>query len=194
MRGRELRALGARGGHPLAVCLDGALDDEARRALFDAAVAERKYFVEASTGGADDHRRALVHYTTVDEADPVVALAGALAAEAATLLRVALDTVARVERQLTVHLDGCFYRRHCDNQGEEAARRALAYVYYFHGPRRWTGGELVLEGDAPLVVAPEDNRLVMFDASVLHEVRRVEAATPLAFDEGRFTINGWLWR
>jgi Rps23 Pro-64 3,4-dihydroxylase Tpa1-like proline 4-hydroxylase len=190
----ELEAIGARAGRPLAVCVDHALSDSERAALLSAAVSERRYFVEASTGGADEHRRALVHYTTVDEADPVVALAKTVALDAAKVLGVDLGAVARVERQLTVHLDGCFYRAHRDNQGEEASRRALAYVYYFHGPRRWSGGELVLAGDEPLVVVPADNRMVMFDASVLHEVRPVEAPSPLAFHEGRFTVNGWVWR
>jgi Rps23 Pro-64 3,4-dihydroxylase Tpa1-like proline 4-hydroxylase len=190
----ELEALGTRAGRPLAVRVDDALTGSERAALLSAAVSERKYFVEASTGGADDHRRALVHYTTVDEAEPVLVLARTLALDAAKVLGVDLGAVARVERQLTVHLDGCYYRAHRDNQGEEASRRALAYVYYFHGPRRWSGGKLVLEGDAPLVVTPDDNRLVMFDASVLHEVKPVDAAPPLAFHEGRFTINGWVWR
>lgn len=189
-----LEAIGSRSGLPLAARLDGVLDPPARDALLRAAVAERKYFVEASTGGSDEHRRALVHYTTVDEADPVVDLVRGLALEVGALLGVSLEKVARVERQLTLHLDGGFYRAHRDNQGEEAARRALAYVYYFHGPKRWSGGELVLEGDRPCVLEPDDDRLVLFDASVLHEVRPIVAETPLAFHEGRFTVNGWIWR
>lgn len=165
-----------------------------RNALFRAAVAERKYFVEASTGGADDHRRAFVHYTTVDEADELVARVREVAPEVALGLGVELPRVARIERQLTIHLDGGFYRPHRDNQGLEASSRALSYVYFFHGIQRWKGGELVLEEGEPVVIDPEDNSLVFFDSSLLHQVRPLVASMPLAFEEGRFTINGWVWR
>lgn len=180
-------------GRRVAARVRGVLSGEERRALFCATLAERRYFVEASTGGAEDYRQAFVHYTTVDEADGVVACARRLGAEVAAGLGLAPPT-GRVERQLTVHLDGGFYRLHRDDQGEEASRRLLSYVYYFHGPRRWRGGELVLVGAPPCVVQPEDDTLVMFPSSHEHEVLRLEAAPPLSFEEGRFTVNGWLWR
>jgi SM-20-related protein len=177
----------------------GPLSAKEHRALFRAAVAERKYFVQASTGGAEDYREAQVHYTCVDEADVLVAKVRALGPSIAAGLGVALENVTRVERQLTVHLDGGFYRPHRDNQGEEAARRALTFVYYFRAPRArgpspFSGGELVIEDGERCLVAPEDNTLVLFDAGLLHEVQPVTSPRPLAFEEGRFTINGWLWR
>ncbi len=165
-----------------------------RDALLRAAVAEAPWFVEASTGGGDDHRRAHVHYTTVDEALPVVERVRALGPEAARGLGLDLPAVARIERQLTVHHDGDFYRAHRDNQGEEAARRVLTYVYFFHAPRRWTGGELVIHRNGAHRIEPIDNSVVLFDAGLLHEVLPLVSPTPLAFAEGRFTINGWLWR
>jgi SM-20-related protein len=184
----------AHGEAPLVARVANLLETHERNALFRAAVAERRYFVEASTGGADGHREALVHYTSVDEAEPVLERVRALAVRIAAALGVELPGVRRIERQLTVHLDGGFYRRHRDDQGEEASRRALSYVYYFHGRRRWRGGELAFEGEPPLLVEPADNSLVLFSSSLEHEVRPIVATSPLAFEEGRFTINGWLWR
>ncbi len=178
----------------LAVRLRHVLPLQDRNALFRAAVSERNYYVDASTGGADDHRRARVHYTTVEEADEVVTRVRELALWAAVGLNVDLPNVARVERQLTVHLEGGFYRPHRDNQGEEACRRALSYVYFFHGVPRWTGGQLVLEDNERVTIEPEDNSLVLFDSGLNHWVCPVVASMPLAFEEGRFTINGWLWR
>jgi Rps23 Pro-64 3,4-dihydroxylase Tpa1-like proline 4-hydroxylase len=54
--------------------------------------------------------------------------------------------------------------------------------------------EFVIEEGERCLVAPEDNTLVLFDAGLLHEVQPVTSPRPLAFEEGRFTINGWLWR
>ncbi|MBM4358143.1 MAG: 2OG-Fe(II) oxygenase [Deltaproteobacteria bacterium] len=182
------------GERPIVAQLFGVLETPARNALFRAAVAERRYFVEASTGGADGHRHAQVHYSCVEEAEPLVDLVQELGPSLAGPLGVHLDEVRRVERQLTVHHAGGFYRPHRDDQGEEASRRALTYVYYFHGRRRWRGGELAFSGEPGLVVEPTDNSLVVFAASLEHEVRPVVAETALAFEDGRFTLNGWLWR
>ena len=181
-------------GPPVAARVTGLLGAAERDALFRAAISEEPWFVEASTGGGDDHRRAHVHYTTVDEVVPVVDRMRALAPEVARGLGLALATVARVERQLTVHHDGDFYREHTDNHGEEAARRVLTYVYFFHGPKRWSGGELVIHARGRHLIEPRDNTAVLFDAGLLHEVLPITAPTPLAFAEGRFSINGWLWR
>lgn len=179
---------------PVAARVRDLLSAAERAALLAAALAEERWFVDASTGGADDHRRAQVHYTTVPEADAVSDRVRTLAPQAARGLGLALDAVARLERQLTVYRDGDYYRPHRDNQGEEAARRVLTYVYFFHAERRWRGGELVLHADPPVAVEPLDNSLVLFDAGLLHEVRPIAADPPLAFREGRFTINGWVWR
>jgi SM-20-related protein len=182
---------------PRAARLRDVLTRAERDTLFRAALAEERMFVEASTEGGDDHRRAHVYYRAMDEARPVVERVRAAAPQVAAGLGLALPEVKRIEQQLTVHHEGGFYRPHRDNQGEEAARRVLTYVYFFHAPRRWTGGELVLYGasqDDAVRIEPEDNCAVLFDAGLLHEVRPLAADPPLAFAEGRFTINGWLWR
>lgn len=184
----------SRNGKPLVARVSGLLDPDAHRALHRACVAERKWFVEASTEGADDYRRALVHYATVDEATPVVDRALVLAPRVAEGLGVELPRIREVERQLTVHLDGGFYRPHRDDQGEDASRRALSYVYYFHEEARWRGGQLAFLGEPGLELEPLDNSLILFSANLEHEVRRLEAPSPLSFEEGRFTVNGWIWR
>jgi Rps23 Pro-64 3,4-dihydroxylase Tpa1-like proline 4-hydroxylase len=179
---------------PVAARVRNLLSSGERTALLRAAIDEERWFVEASTGGADDHRRAHVHYTTVDEALAVVDRVAAVAPEAARGLGLSLPSIARIEKQLTVHLDGDYYRRHTDNQGEEAARRVLTYVYFFHGQKRWRGGELVLHCPDRHPIEPLDNSLVLFNAGLEHEVTPVIADAPLSFAEGRFTINGWLCR
>lgn len=193
----ELALVTSSSGRPLFVRVQPVLTEEERRALWTQTLAERKWLVDGSTGGRDDHRRAQVLYTPVDAAQPVRKRVLAVASEAFVALGgEPLGKPRRFECQQTIHLDGGFYRRHTDDQGEEAAPRALTFVYYHHPtPRRFTGGELVfhVEEEEAVVLTPEDDLLVLFDSSLEHEVRPV-AAPSSALEDGRFTVNGWLWR
>jgi len=113
--------------------------------------------------------------------------------------------VSRVESQLTASNDSEYFRIHNDNSQANWPSREITYVYFFHQePRPFSGGELVLydsreEGDAlePVAVrkriAPEQNTIVFFESSALHEVTPVHCPSR-RFADSRFTLNGWLHR
>ena len=113
--------------------------------------------------------------------------------------------VTRFESQLTASNDGDFFRHHFDNAEEEIASRQLTYVYFFHRePKAFQGGELRLHDaerrDGTWVttgsykaVVPEQNQIVFFPSSLLHEITPVVCPSR-AFADSRFTVNGWLHR
>jgi len=176
------------------VAIEGLLSATQHRRLLEATLAERRWFVEASTEGRDGYRSAAVLYTVVDEALWVVDRVAARAPEIARRLGLELPRWPRIEHQITAYRAGDRYRPHRDDDGTDPAGRTLTYVYYFHAsPRRFRGGELVLfDGDEEMEIEPHDNQLVLFASSLRHEVRVVRA--PEDFAASRFTVNGWLWR
>ena len=113
--------------------------------------------------------------------------------------------ITRVESQLTASNDGDYFRVHNDNSQANWPSREITYVYFFHRePRPFSGGELVLydsrEEDGfsePVAVrkrlTPQQNTIVFFDSSVLHEVTPVRCPSQ-HFADSRFTLNGWLHR
>jgi len=112
--------------------------------------------------------------------------------------------VTRVEAQITASNDADFFGAHCDDAQELIASRRLTFVYFFHGePRQFEGGELRLH-DSPgseqkvstgsyQTIVPQQNQIVFFPCSVLHEITPVECPSR-AFADSRFTLNGWLHR
>jgi Rps23 Pro-64 3,4-dihydroxylase Tpa1-like proline 4-hydroxylase len=112
-----------------------------------------------------------------------------------------------VEVQLTAHNDGNYYRIHNDNGSGNSvtAGRVLTFVYYFcRLPRRFRGGGLRLyesvarngywtPGRTTCEIAPENNRIVFFPSRFHHEVLPVVCPSH-RFEDGRFTINGWIHR
>ena len=118
-------------------------------------------------------------------------------------------TPAKVELMLTAHGDGAFFKVHSDNGTDETAGRVLTFVIYFllREPRGFDGGVLRVyqtdvdaEGRTPQHrpdvfrdLAPEDNMVVFFDSRLSHEVLPVRVPSG-AYEDGRFTLNGWLHR
>jgi len=113
--------------------------------------------------------------------------------------------VTRVEAQITASNDGDFFRNHNDNGQDEIASRELTFVYFFHRePKafqggelriydsKWENGEYVSTGNYQTIV-PEQNQVVFFPSSLLHEITPVECPS-LAFADSRFTVNGWFHR
>jgi Rps23 Pro-64 3,4-dihydroxylase Tpa1-like proline 4-hydroxylase len=108
--------------------------------------------------------------------------------------------VRHVEAQITSSNDGDFFHQHCDDAQEMIASRRLTFVYFFHRePRPFEGGELRLY-DSPgnmaggyQSIVPQQNQIVFFPCSVLHEITPVECPSG-AFADSRFTLNGWLHR
>ena len=114
---------------------------------------------------------------------------------------------AKVELQLTAHGDGAFFKVHSDSGTDETVSRVLTFVIYFQlrEPRGFEGGvlrvyqtDLDAEGrtrqhrpDVFRDLAPEDNMVVFFDSRLSHEVLPVRVPSG-AYEDGRFTLNGWL--
>lgn len=98
------------------------------------------------------------------------------------------------EIQLTVHNDGDYYKWHTDNSSKITASRLISFVYYFHLiPKSFDGGELVIYGPGmnSYIIEPNNNRLVFFNSSTKHEVQKVKCPGK-QFENGRFTLNGWI--
>jgi Rps23 Pro-64 3,4-dihydroxylase Tpa1-like proline 4-hydroxylase len=109
----------------------------------------------------------------------------------------------QIEVQLTAHNDGNYYRVHNDNGSPQTANRQLTYVYYFNRePKAYSGGELRLydsriennyyiRADSFRDVEPRNNSIVLFQSHCLHDVLPVRCPSR-RFEDGRFTVNGWL--
>ena len=109
-------------------------------------------------------------------------------------------SLAHIEKQLTAHNDGHYFRLHSDNSVGLAVGRELTFVYYFRRSPSFTGGELRIfdSEDAEQLssfelVVPEHNKIVFFPSRYLHEVLPINCPTK-AFADSRFTVNGWLWK
>ena len=115
--------------------------------------------------------------------------------------------VTHVEAQITASNDGDFFGAHSDDSHELIASRRLTFVYFFHRePRQFEGGELRLHdsrgSERPVgtgsyqtgsyqTIVPQQNQIVFFPCSLLHEITPVECPSR-AFADSRFTLNGWL--
>jgi Rps23 Pro-64 3,4-dihydroxylase Tpa1-like proline 4-hydroxylase len=116
--------------------------------------------------------------------------------------------VTHVEAQITASNDGDFFGAHSDDAQETIASRRLTFVYFFHRePRPFSGGELRLHDASGRGVqragagsyqtggfqsiVPQQNQVVFFPCSLLHEITPVECPSR-AFADSRFTLNGWL--
>jgi len=120
-------------------------------------------------------------------------------------LELAWFPLGRIERQMTVHRDGGFFRPHADSTDPAVAGRCITGVYYFHDhPKRFSGGELWLydtlvrggnsaPGDHHVRIDATDNTAVFFASDIYHEVRPVQRQSE-SFADSRFSINVWFWQ
>jgi Rps23 Pro-64 3,4-dihydroxylase Tpa1-like proline 4-hydroxylase len=111
--------------------------------------------------------------------------------------------VTHMEAQITASNNGDFFGAHSDDSHAIIASRRLTFVYFFHRePRQFAGGELLLHdspgrGDRHVgtgsyrTIVPQQNQIVFFPCSRLHEITPVECPSR-AFADSRFTLNGWL--
>jgi Rps23 Pro-64 3,4-dihydroxylase Tpa1-like proline 4-hydroxylase len=174
---------------------------ETNRELYRLAMAKNGLFSQSKTSPNKhypDWRRSTVIYE--DQLGGIIArLHQAVAArlpEALGALGLPPFDIGSFEVQLTSHNDGEYYRWHTDNGTPETAMRVITFVYYFHAvPGRFEGGELVIypPGGQPLVVEPRNDSLVLFSSRLRHEVKPVACPSRL-FEDGRFTLNGWVRR
>jgi Rps23 Pro-64 3,4-dihydroxylase Tpa1-like proline 4-hydroxylase len=113
--------------------------------------------------------------------------------------------ITRSEVQITASNDGDFFRAHSDDGQAVIASRQLTFVYFFHRePNQFEGGELWLhdshKGEHHAIgtgnyerIVPQQNQIVFFPCSTLHEITPVQCKSR-AFADSRFTVNGWLHR
>lgn len=104
--------------------------------------------------------------------------------------------LGNVEMHLTSHNHGEFYKPHIDNGKGKLQGRVITFVYYFHSiPKQFDGGQLLFlkNKPKPLIVPPDNNSIVFFNSSFLHAVHPVTCPSH-KFADGRFTLNGWLWK
>ena len=102
--------------------------------------------------------------------------------------------INQFETHLTAHNDGDYYLWHTDNKSERVRDRIITYVFYFNmEPKQFSGGELGIypENAEPIYITPENNTMVIFKSSLLHEVKPVSCPSRI-FENGRFTLNGWI--
>jgi SM-20-related protein len=186
------------------VILRNFLSETERSHLLDYVFSHEVDFVPTTTStGAIDYRKSKILYAFPEIAELMT-----------PRIRSALFTVfahlpafqsTDIEMQLTAHNDGNYYRLHNDNGSAEVANRELTYVFYFYRePKGFSGGELRLydskiEGgfykcsNTFREIAPENNSVIFFQSHVMHEVMPVNCRSQ-AFEDSRFTINGWIRR
>lgn len=113
------------------------------------------------------------------------------------LSRITAKKLGRVDMRAYAYREGHYLLPHTDHQ--EAVGRALAYAYYLPSPEPPEGGELelfrsvledggVVATESARLIAPRDNRLVVFDVSdvSLHQVREVLRGL-------RASLSGWFY-
>ena len=107
-----------------------------------------------------------------------------------------------VELEVTAHRLGGFYRPHQDTGYGRADSRLVTFAYYFHRePKGFAGGDLLLYDTSIATggfsaaafsrIQPVNNSLVFFPSGYVHQVLPVYANGD-AFENTRFTVNGWL--
>lgn len=108
-----------------------------------------------------------------------------------------------IELELAAHGDGAFFLPHIDTRTGDArttrnSDRVLTAVYYFHRePKGFSGGNLEVHpfggGPACQVIEPQQNRMVCFASTVLHQVSLVSCPSG-KFEDNRFALNFWYHR
>lgn len=192
------------------VAFDGFLGAADNAALLAFALSQRERFFPATvtedyvTAIDGELRRAKVIREFGDWQARMIERVGSLSRDVAGHLGALHRLGPRVEAELTTHNDADFFAMHAD-AGNDRAARLLTYVYYFRRePAAFEGGELRLFDSQPVAdgsrtvgnafdIEPVNDRLVLFLSQHLHEVRPIRCPSR-RFEEGRFTVNGWVHR
>lgn len=180
--------------------IPGFLSDEENRAVLDYATRKEPYY-DTSHVDSDvprpDYRQSRVLNVDFDER------VREIIPDALDYFRLPPSIGLKLETQLTSHNDGGYFRIHSDNGSPSTATRVLTYVYYFHRqPVGFKGGQLRLYDsriqfgrlwptETFFELNPENNMLLLFPSSVMHEVLPTYCSS-LEFTDGRFTLNGWV--
>lgn len=191
---------------PPFVLIHDFLAPDQHAAVVDIAVSHQGHFEKSSvTTNVEGYRESHVLHATA-----FPALYDMMKAEVTGVLPSVLDrlahpafTVTQVEMQMTAHGDGAFFKVHDDASSPDTQQRELTYVYYFQAsqPRGFSGGALrlyptpdgTLDTSRFRDVDPLDNAIIFFNSRTMHEVLPVQVPSG-AFQDSRFTLNGWLHR
>jgi Rps23 Pro-64 3,4-dihydroxylase Tpa1-like proline 4-hydroxylase len=188
------------------VLLENFLPPEQHRALLAYVGREAGRFVD-STVTTDDanYRRSKVLHEFPEFADLFRRRVADAMPQVLRALAMQAFPVQQIEAQLTAHNDGNYFRLHNDSGSPHTLSRALTYVYYFHNePKAYSGGEFrmydsVLSngryacGAAAADIEPRNNSVLFFASHCHHEVLPVRVPSG-RFEDGRFTVNGWVRR
>lgn len=167
--------------------------------LLELAVASKPQFeASTTTTGAKNYRRSAVLYWPPGQLLSIVGPIKSCMPFVTRSLGQKRFRVRKVEVQVTAHNDGDFFNVHTDNGDRITGRRVITFVYYLHRvPRRFAGGQLKLftrpSRRAPVQIEPRNNTIVFFRSDREHAVRRTYCRSR-RFEDGRFTINGWICR
>ena len=203
---------GARGSPPPVVVLDEFLSQPDLRRLVEWTLARRERFVASQVIRPDgvegmiqqQTRRSQVLFETAPWQRVFAHQLESVFEHVIARLGMEPFEVHRVETQITASNDGEFFRMHNDNAHPALAPRRLTYVYFFcREPAPFVGGRLRIfetrtvtdghrePGPQEVSITPQQNQIVFFPSSQLHEVEEVRCPTR-AFADSRFTVNGWL--
>lgn len=193
---------GPSGNTSATYCLySDVMGESLNRNLCQIALEKREQFTQSKTSPSKlypDWRRSTVIYdahieNAVSHLDQEIRLR---LREVLAALRIPEFDIDSIEMQLTSHNHGEYYKWHTDNGTRETESRVITFIYYFHQiPKRFKGGELVLYPDAvsEMVIEPQNDSLVFFPSHTKHEVKQVTCPSQ-CFEDGRFTLNGWIRR
>lgn len=155
-------------------------------------------------GGKENYRHSQVVFNFGDLGVDFEAQVRALLPEVSQYFGLALPQDFTFEMQMTTHGDGGHFKVHNDNGSPGTASRFLTYVYYFHRlPAGFSVGSLRLYDESRTdehdwtalptfrEIEPSNNTLLFFPSRHFHEVLPTSSRTN-SFEDGRFTINGWI--
>jgi SM-20-related protein len=186
--------------------LENFLAPEQHRELLDYVAREQGRFADSKVSTNDpDYRRSKILFDFPEFADLVRRKVAGAMPRVLSALGMQSFPVGDIEAQMTAHNDGNYFRLHNDSGSPDTASRALTYVYYFHNePKRYGGGAFRLYdsviadgrygcGSHACDIEPTNNSVLFFASHCHHEVLPVRVPTG-RFEDGRFTINGWIRR
>lgn len=182
-------------------CYQNVLGESTNREIYYLALSKREHFTRSKTSPSKlypDWRRSTVIFDGdfVDVASRLDHEIRLHLQEVIAALRIPAFDIGPFEFQLTSHNHGEYYKWHTDNGTRETEARVMTFVYYFHKmPKGFSGGELVINSGAEqaVVIEPENDTLLFFRSHTRHEVKEVVCPSR-QFEDGRFTINGWIRR
>lgn len=175
----------------LAFQIDNFLTSQENKKLASFVVDNEAGFLPTTTSSQEiDYRQSLVLYDIPAVAQPVRDRISIVLPAIFDALDIPPFDPTRIEAQITTHNDGHYYKAHNDNGSPDCADRILTYVYYFHRPRAFDGGELLMV-DTGETIEPRNNTIVFFESRLMHSVMQISCPSG-EFADGRFTVNGWL--